>query len=794
MKIKSEERVCVHCGYEEGMQNESHQLPVGKVLKEQYLIGRVLGQGGFGITYLGWDLYLDIPVAIKEYFPDRAVMREAAVSSAVVSYTGTVGERFRSNKERFMREAKMLAKFSDVAEIVQVKNFFLENNTAYIVMEYVDGITLKQYVAAKGGKLTVAETLSLMEPVIDALGQVHKTGLVHRDISPDNIMMLSNGKMKLLDFGAVRDVGDADAERPLTRSTEAILKQGYAPIEQYQNRGSLGPWTDVYALCATMYFCLTGEVPPDAPERLLGEEEIDFKGKIPGLTNGQAAVFRHGMQLRAQKRLPSMDELHQKLYETVATVAKEKPEQKAEKTEKKTEKKPVPDKKGGNFKWIAIAGVVLLAVALGVGVLGKGGGNVSTETQAVAEDMTWTLENGVLTITGEGDMPDYNGFWMEEYPEEYREGREYAPWADRMGEIEYVVLSEGITSVGDNAFIGAENLKEVEWSPALHRIGWNAFHSTGLEQVLLPDTVEVIEYNAFEECSHLKHVELPYRLSELRVGTFMNCESLENVVIRPYTSMETNAEQDGQVYTPFGYYGENGYERRDFTIHTYKECPANDFAEEYHIYHEYLCEGWCGEDVRWVFDRETNTLTLEGTGQSWVYSLPEEELDTWREEFSGHWLYCEMPDWWYSFREDIETIVVGDGITHLNWALFSELPNLKNVDLGNVEMIDCLFRWCSGLEEIVVPETVTHIGACSFIGCENLKKVEFLADDAVLYWDVFNGAESLEEVHFGKNAKPDREDTDLRIDENTMLYVHKNSGMHQYALDVGHEFVIVESE
>ena len=162
MKLKASGAVCEHCGFDENTQNASHQLQIGTVLNEQYRIGKVLGQGGFGITYLGWDLYLDIPVAIKEYFPDRAVMRESAVSPEVVSYTGTVGERFRSNKERFMREAKMLAKFSDVAEIVQVKNFFMENNTAYIVMEYVDGITLKQYVAAKGGKLTVAETLSLL--------------------------------------------------------------------------------------------------------------------------------------------------------------------------------------------------------------------------------------------------------------------------------------------------------------------------------------------------------------------------------------------------------------------------------------------------------------------------------------------------------------------------------------------------------------------------------------------------------------------------------------------------------
>ena len=791
MKIKPEGTACVYCGYEEGMQNESHQLPTGTVLKEQYLIGRVLGQGGFGITYLGWDLYLDIPVAIKEYFPDRTVMRESAVSHEVVSYTGTVGERFRSNKERFMREAKMLAKFSDVPEIVQIKSFFMENNTAYIVMEYVDGITLKQYVLSKGGKLTVAETLSLMEPVIEALGKVHKTGLVHRDISPDNIMMLSNGRMKLLDFGAVRDVGEADAERPLTRSTEAILKQGYAPIEQYQNRGSLGPWTDVYALCATMYFCLTGEVPPDAPERLLGEEEIDFKGKISGLTDAQAAVFRQGMQLRAQKRLPSMDELHQKLYEAVPIVKKEETEQKAE----KPEKKPVSDKKGGNFKMIAVAGVVVLAVLLGIGVAGNGGGtDTAVNTQSVAENLDWSLEDGVLTITGEGDMPDYNGLWMEEYPEEYREGRDYAPWVDQMGEIEYVVLSEGITSVGDNAFIGAENLKEVEWSPALHRIGWNAFHGTGLESVILPYTVEVIDHWAFAECRQLKLVDLSYRLSDLKAGTFMNCEALENVVIRPYTVIGTEVDEQGRVYTPFTYEENGTYIHKDFTIHTYKDCPANTYATTYDIYHEYICGGQCGDDIWWNFDTETNTLTLEGTGQTWCFDVPEEELEAWRAEFPYYWIYSpEMPDWWYSFREDIETIVVGDGITHLNWALFSELPNLKNVDLGNVEMIDCLFRWCNGLEEIVVPETVTHIGACSFIGCENLKKVEILADDATLWWDAFSGADNLEEVHFGKNAKPAEDGIDLGINENATLYVHKNSGMHKYAQRMGHAFVLTES-
>ncbi|MGN0976467.1 MAG: serine/threonine protein kinase, partial [Faecousia sp.] len=310
MKLKKNSPICEHCGYDDRQTNAPHQLPGGTVLKEQYLVGKVLGQGGFGITYLGWDLYLDIPVAVKEYYPAGVVMRDTTVTLDVVSSSGDEGARFRNNKERFLREAKMLARFSQVPEIVQVKNFFLANNTAYIVMEYVEGTTLKQYVADHGGRLSAEETLSILRPVIEALCKVHKAGLVHRDISPDNIMMLPSGGVKLLDFGAVRDVGEASVDKPLTKSTEAILKQGYAPIEQYQKHGSLGPWTDVYALCATIYYCLTGQVPPDAPERLLGYEDLNLREKVPALSEDQAKALEHGMALRAEQRTDSMDTLY----------------------------------------------------------------------------------------------------------------------------------------------------------------------------------------------------------------------------------------------------------------------------------------------------------------------------------------------------------------------------------------------------------------------------------------------------------------------------------------------------
>lgn len=347
--------ICEHCGYDEKNQNASHQLPAGTVLKEQYLIGRVLGQGGFGITYLGWDLYLDMPVAIKEYYPSSTVMRDSAASLSVASYGGEVGARFRNCKERFLREAKILARLSEVPEIVKIRNFFESNNTAYIVMEFVQGVTLKDYVKSRGGKLSIEETLSILYPVMDSLCKVHKAGLVHRDISPDNIMLQPQGHAKLIDFGAVRDVGHADKEAPLTKSTESILKQGYAPIEQYQNRGSLGPWTDVYAMCATIFYCITGQVPIDAPGRMLDDESLQIRQLAPDLSDAIVKVLEHGMALRTVNRISSMEELLEKL---------KNPEQETEAEPEISVAEPPKVKKRKNR--LPLIAAIILVAALGI--------------------------------------------------------------------------------------------------------------------------------------------------------------------------------------------------------------------------------------------------------------------------------------------------------------------------------------------------------------------------------------------------------------------------------------------
>ena len=255
--------VCPVCGFDEAKQQPYLALPLGTIVNGRYLIGKVLGIGGFGITYLGFDLTLEIKVAIKEYMPSAMATRNTDRYTVVL--TSHQEKDYQSGMERFLEEARILAKLQNTPNIVSVQNYFRENNTAYFVMEYVNGTSLKAYLAAHGEKISCEEALKILLPVMNALVSVHSMQLLHRDISPDNIYLTADGDSRLLDFGAARFAsGDG-------KSVSVILKHGYAPEEQYSSHGNQGPWTDVYAMGATLYRCITGVLPPDSIERIHGD-------------------------------------------------------------------------------------------------------------------------------------------------------------------------------------------------------------------------------------------------------------------------------------------------------------------------------------------------------------------------------------------------------------------------------------------------------------------------------------------------------------------------------------------
>ena len=311
MNLVKEGETCTNCGLTEGVYTpRDHHLPLGSVLNDRYLVGRVLGEGGFGITYIGCDLNLEMKVAIKEYFPIDRVYRFSNASLDVSNYSHAA-EKFHSGKVKFLQEARTMARLDKQQNIVCVKDFFEKNNTAYIVMEYVEGTTLKELVNQRGGRIPAGELLYMLAPLFPALTSVHELGLIHRDISPDNLM-LENGKIILLDFGCARE--SASQSETMT----IALKQGYAPIEQYQHKGQ-GPWTDVYALAATIYYCLTGKTPQSAVDRLSEEELVPPRKLGVNLTADQEEALLKGMSVKAKDRFQSAEELFTALYTGVLT-------------------------------------------------------------------------------------------------------------------------------------------------------------------------------------------------------------------------------------------------------------------------------------------------------------------------------------------------------------------------------------------------------------------------------------------------------------------------------------------
>lgn len=248
------------------MSTPAHQLPAGTLLSDKYEIIRTLGEGGFGITYMGRNTVLDIPVAIKEYYPHGYASRSAAYDLSITITDSTKNSYFSKWKGKFLNEARALAKFSNIPNIVKVHDFFEQNGTAYIVMEYLNGITLSDYIS-KNGVFDAGELCRIMIPMLKSLNKIHQKKLIHRDISPDNIMMMPDGSLKLYDFGAARDYSETTQ-----RSLSVILKPGFAPEEQYRSHGIQGPWTDVYAVCATIYFCITSVRPDASIDRVFSDE------------------------------------------------------------------------------------------------------------------------------------------------------------------------------------------------------------------------------------------------------------------------------------------------------------------------------------------------------------------------------------------------------------------------------------------------------------------------------------------------------------------------------------------
>lgn len=394
-EIPETEEICRHCGYQKNTDvKEAYYLLPGKIVGEKYIVGKVLGYGGFGVTYIGWDTVLNRKVAIKEYLPSDFATRSYGTKSLTV-FSGEATVQFEAGLNSFIAEAKRLAKFNDVPEIVDIYDCFMENDTGYIIMEFLDGITVKEMLK-KRGKLPVEEARKIIMSVLRGLAQVHKEGIIHRDIAPDNIFITTDNEVRILDFGAARY-----ATAVQSRSLSVILKPGYAPEEQYRSRGEQGPWTDVYAVGAAFYRMVTGIRPEESIERMV-EDHLKTPSQLGiKIDENIENAMMNSLNVKREYRISDAASFYQALDSKLDVVRV------IEKKEKKEDGRiSLP------LKISMAAAVVLVGIAIALFATG----NLSLAPKTIDSSA------GAVTLAeNESYVPDVSGMSYEEAEEALKE-------------------------------------------------------------------------------------------------------------------------------------------------------------------------------------------------------------------------------------------------------------------------------------------------------------------------------------------------------------------------------------
>ncbi len=367
-------RVCPHCGYVAGCgPEEVYYLPPGVVLQNKYIVGRVLGYGGFGVTYIAYDQQLKRKVAIKEYLPSDFSTRSTG-NLKVTVFPGEAAKQFADGMKSFVQEARRLAKFNDIHVVVDIYDCFIENDTGYIVMEYLSGKNVKQILKeVKRMEYDWAE--SIIIEVLKGLSIVHKEGIIHRDIAPDNIFILDNGEVRLIDFGASRY-----ATTVYSKSLSVILKPGYAPEEQYRSRGEQGSWTDIYAVAATFYRMITGKRPPESVERMIEDKLVPPSIAGAKLLPAKENAIMNALNVRQEDRIQTADEF-------LEALSNSRTKRKAPKKKRDPRKLPI---------WLAAT--IGAAAILTVVTIGIFSGRLFEEEEDVVETDVAVAQDGQVNV------------------------------------------------------------------------------------------------------------------------------------------------------------------------------------------------------------------------------------------------------------------------------------------------------------------------------------------------------------------------------------------------------------
>lgn len=349
---------CPRCKFDiASFQPKSYALAPNTILHGRYLLGVPLGQGGFGITYIAWDLEEKKKVAIKELYPSGHASRYSTGGTDVI-WSGDRESKLLmvDGPAVFRKEAAKMQKLKDVPQVVQVCEVFTDNNTAYIVMDFVAGITLKDYLM-ENGPLNWDKTQKLLAPAIEAMIRVHKAGLIHRDISPDNMMIEPSGKIRILDLGAAKDLNTNSGA-----SSMIVAKGGFSPLEQYSQRGGSGTWTDVYALAATICYTLSGKTLPASVDRVNGDGDLWEQPVYKKLPPHVLAALQKALAVSPKDRTQTMEQFLSDLR--LSKPDAKKADAKRADTTKQEVPKPEEKKKSGRSTAAIVALVLLCCVAI----------------------------------------------------------------------------------------------------------------------------------------------------------------------------------------------------------------------------------------------------------------------------------------------------------------------------------------------------------------------------------------------------------------------------------------------
>ena len=526
---------CPHCGFdlEENRQKFPVALRAGTVLNNRYIVGRVLGQGGFGITYVAFDTQLQTRMAIKEYMPSDIATRVEGTTVSIMM--DTKSDDFTYGAERFQEEARTLAKFIGHPNIAGVSSYFDQNDTSYFVMDYIEGVSFKSYIANNGGKVSVDETLNVMIPVLRALTAVHAEGFIHRDVTPDNIYISKDGNVKLLDFGSARySIGDK------SKSLDVILKVGYAPKEQYIRRGRQGPYTDVYSCAACFYAALTGYLPPESLERLDHDELVPVSQAGVDIPEWLDKAILKGLAVQPEDRFQSaaefLDAIENQLVVDVPAAG---------------QTAPAPQKKPKTALIAGVAAALVVVVGVGAFLGGRGGGGTSPDSS--------TPGTGGGGGGGLIPMIDMLG------PKVTIAGREYSANVEELdlndlGRISFT--EEDLQTIQGMANLKrlrmySNSMTDLQWVSQMTQLeqleisGENAIYEnldflsglTGLEVLHLPITAQGMgsyDISALANLTELTTISIPHSVKDLT--PLQNLTKLESLSLENgYMSMERDS-------------------------------------------------------------------------------------------------------------------------------------------------------------------------------------------------------------------------------------------------------------